>query len=290
MTLRIAVTGASGFVGTNLIPYLHDNGYDVQVLKRDLTESLDGVDAVVHLAGVAEREATDAQCNETNQLTSDLLEHCRFANVKHFIFVSSIAAQAGTFSEHISTETDIPRPTSQYGRAKLEAEHIVSNSGLPFTILRPVAISGPNLKGNLALLQKIARLPIPLPLAGLRAKRSIVSINNFNRAAQTVLTNPAAKGEIFIVADPISRTVSEIVSLYRVEAGKSPNIFYFPPTLMRLLFKAAGRQEMWERLDGQLIADSTKLMSIGCNLASAAPGIRCRGHRRSKRLPANDCP
>jgi UDP-glucose 4-epimerase len=263
MTLRVAVTGASGFVGTNLVPYLHDNGHDVQVLKRDLTASLDSVDAVVHLAGVAEREATDAQCHETNRLTSDLLERCRSANVKHFIFVSSVAAQAGTLSEHILTETDIPRPTSQYGRAKLEAEHIVSNSGLPFTILRPVAISGPNAKGNLALLQKIARLPIPLPLAGLRAKRSIVSIANFNRAVQTVLTSAAAKGQIFIVADPVPRTAGEIVSSYRADAGKSPNMFYFPPALMRLLFKAARRQEMWERLDGQLIADPAKLMSIG---------------------------
>jgi UDP-glucose 4-epimerase len=90
-----------------------------------------------------------------------------------------------------------------------------------------------------------------------------VSIDSFNRAVQTVLTNAVAKGQIFIVADPAPCTVGEIVSSYRVEAGKSPNMFYFPPTLMRLLFKATGRQEMWERLDGQLIADPTKLMSIG---------------------------
>jgi UDP-glucose 4-epimerase len=263
MTLRIAVTGASGFVGTNLVPHLQDNGYDVQVLKRDLAEPLDGIDAIVHLAGVAEREATSAQCDETNRLTSDLLQRCRSAAVKHFIFVSSVAAQTGTLSEHILTETDIPCPTSRYGQAKLEAEHIVSKSGLPFTILRPVAISGSNVKGNLALLQKIARLPIPLPLAGLRAKRSIVSIVNFNRAVQTVLTNAAAKGQIFIVANPVPLTIGELVTSHRIEAGKSPNLFYFPPTLMRLLFKAAGRQEMWQRLDGQLIADPAKLMSIG---------------------------
>jgi UDP-glucose 4-epimerase len=262
MPLRIAVTGSSGFVGTHLVPYLRNNGYDICSLKRDSVDKLHGIDSIIHLAG-AGRDATAAECEEANRSTSDLLTRAQSAGVKHFIFISSIAAQTSGVSEHILTEADTPNPTSQYGKGKLDAERLVLKSSIPFTILRPVAISGPNAKGNLALLQKLARLPVPLPLAGLRAKRSIVSIDNFNRAVQTVLTNSAAKGEIFIVADPAPRTVGEIVSLYRVEAGKSPSMFYFSPTLMRLLFKAAGRQEMWERLDGQLIADSTKLMSIG---------------------------
>jgi len=262
MTFRIAVTGATGFVGTNLVPYLQNKGHDVQVLKRDLAEPLDGIDSVIHLAG-AGRDATATECEEANRSTSDLLMRAQSAGVKHFIFISSIAAQTSGVSEHVLTEADTPNPTSQYGKAKLGEERLVLKGSIPFTILRPVAISGPNGEGNLALLQKLARLPIPLPLAGLRAKRSIVSIDNFNRAVQTVLTNATARGQIFIVADPAPRTVGEIVSLYRIEAGKSPNMFYFSPTLMRLSFKVAGRQEMWERLDGQLIADSTKLMSIG---------------------------
>ena len=262
MPLRIAVTGTSSFVGIHLVPYLRNNGHDICSLKGNSLDKLDGIDSIIHLAG-AGPDATATECEEANRSTSDLLARAQSAGVKHFIFISSIAAQTGGVSARVLTEADTPNPTSQYGKAKLDAERLVLKGSIPFTILRPVAISGPNGEGNLALLQKLARLPVPLPLGGLRAKRSIVSIDNFNRAVQTVLTNAAAKGEIFIVADAVPRTVGEIVSLYRVEAGKSRNMFYFSPTLMRLLFKSAGRQGMWERLDGQLIADSTKLMSIG---------------------------
>lgn len=257
----IAVTGASGFVGSNLVPYLKGRGHSVRALKRDSKDPLADIDVLVHLAAVAEREATEPQCIETNRMTADLLRRC--ANIKQFIFVSSIAAQADTVSDQTLTEASAPNPTSYYGRGKLEAEKIVADSGVPFTILRPVAISGPNAKGNLALLRKIAQLPIPLPLGGLRAKRSTVSIDNFNLAVQTVLMNEATLGETFIVADPKPQSIGEIVASYRVKAGRSPGVFYVPAFVLQLPFKITGRSGMWERLNGQLIADPAKLQSIG---------------------------
>ncbi len=260
MIVRIGVTGASGFVGSSLAPYLEGCGHSVRALKRDFKDPLTDIDVVIHLAAVAEREATELQCRETNRMTTDLLRRC--ANVKQFIFVSSIAAQADTVSDQILTEASIPNPTSYYGRGKLEAEKIVADNGVPFTILRPVAIHGPNSKGNLGLLRRIAKLPVPLPLGGLRAKRSTVSIEHFNLAVQTVLMNPAAFGETFIVADQ-PQTIGEIVAGHRIEAGRSPNIFYMPAFVLQLPFKITGRSGMWDRLNGQLIADPAKLISIG---------------------------
>jgi UDP-glucose 4-epimerase len=259
---RIGVTGATGFVGSSLSPFLKSLGHEVIALRRGFEgKPFRNLDVVVHLAAPAEREATAEQCQKINIWTADLLERC--TNVKQFIFVSSIAAQADTVSDRVLTEADAPVPTSFYGRGKLEAEKIVADSGVPFTILRPVAISGPNAKGNLGLLRKIAKLPLPLPLGGLRAKRSTVSIENFNLAVQAVLMNDDAFGKTFIVANPQPQTIGEIVAGHRVEAGRSPGIFYFPPPLLQLPFKAIGRLGMWERLNGQLIADPTKLLSIG---------------------------
>ena len=54
-------------------------------------------------------------------------------------------------------ETDPPRPTDAYGRSKLAAEDAVRAAGVPFTILRPVLIYGPGVKGNLARLIELAR-------------------------------------------------------------------------------------------------------------------------------------
>jgi len=262
MTICIAVTGSSGFVGTKTVPYLCRCGYDVHSLKRNSKEDLRGVTAVVHLAWPS-RDATTEECQEANRFTSNLLARARDANVRQFVFISSIAAQTSGVSDRVLTETDPPKPTSPYGQGKLDAEKIVTDSGVPFTILRPVAISGPNAKGNLRLLQKIAKLPVPLPLGGLRSKRSIVLMENFNLAVKTVLANDAAIGETFIVSNPQPQTVGEIVAGYRAEAGRPPGIFYFPPAPMHLIFKATGRIEMWERLNGQLIVSPAKLMSIG---------------------------
>lgn len=261
---RIGITGASGFVGSNLAPFLSSLGHEVITLKRGFHGfPFHDIDVIVHLAANAEREATEDQCNETNLWTADLLRRC--VNVKQFIFVSSIAAQADAVSDRVLTEADAPSPTSAYGRGKLDAEKIVADSGVPFTILRPVAISGPNAKGNLGLLRKIAKLPVPLPLGGLRAKRSTVSIDNFNLAVQAVFLNDAALGETFIVANPKPQTIGEIVAGYRAKAGRSPGIFYVPTFLLEVPLKNSGRSEMWERLNGQLIADPAKLLSIGWN-------------------------
>ena len=72
----------------------------------------------------------------------------------------------------------------------------------PFTILRPVVIYGEGEKGNFATFFKISRLPIPLPFGMLTARRSVLSIQNFNSAVGTALSNSRARGETFIVSDP----------------------------------------------------------------------------------------
>ena len=79
--------------------------------------------------------------------------------VRHLVFISSIRAQSGPSSTEILRETDAPRPTDAYGRSKLAAEDAVRAAGVPFTILRPVLIYGPGVKGNLARLIQLAQNP-----------------------------------------------------------------------------------------------------------------------------------
>ena len=137
----------------------------------------------------------------------------------HLVFVSSIAAQSGSFSEHELTEDDPPRPNNAYGRSKLAAEYAIRASGVSFTILRPVVMYGDGEKGNFAIVHKISRLPIPLPFGRLTAKRSVLSVQNFCSAVELVLTNSRARGETFIVSDPTPLTVSEVIARYRASLG-----------------------------------------------------------------------
>ncbi len=180
--------------------------------ETDLSPLVDGVDAVIHLAGIAHARASDAAYEAINhRATAALAAAARAANVKRFVFVSSILAQSGSSADHVLTENDTPSPQNAYGKSKLAAEQAVRASGVPFAILRPVVVYGAGAKGNFAAIKKLSSLPLPLPFGALENRRSVLSIDNFNTAILTLMTAPAALGETFIAANPEPVTIGQIV-------------------------------------------------------------------------------
>jgi nucleoside-diphosphate-sugar epimerase len=285
---RVLVTGADGFVGRHLVPFLAKRGYTVVAASRaaalfenpnvvsvklpDLSKPfewsplLDQCDVVVHLAGIAHKFAVDDLYDRVNHQTTAALAHAASSiGIKHLVFVSSIAAQSGSFSDRELTETDPPRPNNAYGRSKLAAEKAVRASGVKFTILRPVVIYGAGEKGNFATIHRISRLPVPLPFGALKARRSVLSIENFNSAVETALTNPLAYDETFIVADPTPVTVADLISRYRISLGKTSWLLPVPERWLEVSLKMTGQSSTWERLGCPLVARPNKFLAIGWN-------------------------
>ncbi len=171
----------------------------------DWTPLLAGIDSVVHLAGIAHAGpgiAEERYDLVNHRATAALAAAAHAAGVSRLVFVSSISAQTGPAADHVVSEADEPRPTDPYGRSKLAAERAVARSGVPFTILRPVLVYGPGVKGNLRALMRLAALPVPLPFAALTARRSLVSLANLAAAITFVLRHDACAGETYVVADP----------------------------------------------------------------------------------------
>jgi nucleoside-diphosphate-sugar epimerase len=139
---------------------------------------------------------------------------------KHLVFISSIAAQSGCFSDRELTGDDPTEPTNAYGRSKLATEQAIRNANGSFTILRPVVIYGEGEKGNVATIRKIAQLLIPLPFGGLTARHSVLSVQNLRSAIATALTDLRARRETFIVCDPAPVTVPELFARYRAGFGR----------------------------------------------------------------------
>ncbi len=98
-------------------------------------------------------------------------------------------AQAGPASDDILTENEEPRPITAYGRAKLAAEEEIRQPTVLFTILRPVVVYGPGARGNIAMMTRIAALPLPL-LGAFKNRRSLRSIDNLVQAVMVCLDNP----------------------------------------------------------------------------------------------------
>ena len=267
------------------MPYLASLGYKVIAASRgahtfeqsnvisvrlpDISAALDWCpllqqcEAIVHLAGIAHKFADNDRYDRVNHRATDELARAAFRLGKYLIFVSSIAAQCGSFSDHELTEDDPPSPTNGYGRSKLAAEQSVRAAGVSFTILRPVVIYGAGEKGNFALIHKIARLPIPLPFGALKARRSVLSVQNFNSAVATVLADPRARGETYVVSDPTPLSVSDIVLRYRTSLERSPWLVPIPERWVERLLQALGKDELWQRIGRPLVARPTKLLVMG---------------------------
>jgi nucleoside-diphosphate-sugar epimerase len=283
---RVLVTGSDGFVGRHLVPYLVEQGYKVIAASRaaptfenpnivaatlpNLSEPfnwqplLEQCDVVVHLAGIAHKFANEGLYDRVNhQTTAALARAALQCGTDHLIFISSIAAQSGSFSDRELTEDDPPRPSNDYGRSKLAAEQAVRAAGVPFTILRPVVIYGEGEKGNFATIHRISRLPIPLPFGALTAQRSVLSIQNFTSAVAVVLANSRARGETFIVSDPTPVTVTDLIIRNRVSLGRSPWLLPAPERWLELSLKAIGQEATWERLGRPLVARPRKLLALG---------------------------
>lgn len=284
----VLVTGADGFVGRHLVPYLAARGFKVIAACRracafedpnivtvplpelsvpfDWRPLLRQCDAIVHLAGIAHKFADDELYDRVNHLATAALARAAFdSGTDHLIFVSSIAAQSGSSSDRVLTENTAPQPNNAYGRSKLAAEDAVRAAGVSFTILRPVAIYGDGEKGNFATVHRISRLPLPLPFGALTARRSVLSIQNFNSAVGTALTNHRARNETFIVSDPPPVTVADLIARHRAGRGQPSWLMPIPESWLELFFKAIGQGAIWERIGCPLVANPSKFIGIGWN-------------------------
>jgi UDP-glucose 4-epimerase len=304
--MRVLVTGATGFVGRPVLSALCGAGHEVRAAVRrpplvplpagievvpapDLSEAgdwrtvLDGVDAVVHLAGIAHvgADIPEARYDLVNhQASTSLARAAVQAGVRRFVFSSSIRAQSGPVAGRPLSEVDPARPTDAYGRSKLAAEMDILASGIDATVLRPVAMYGPGLKGNFDTLARLARLPVPLPFASLRNRRSLLSVAAMADAVVFTLNSRATIGETYIVADAVPVTLADIVAALRKGAGRAPLLFPLPPAVFRTAARLIGRSDLWDRLGGELIASPARLTAVGWRPEQDTCGALARALRQ----------
>lgn len=290
----VLVTGAGGFVGRAAARHLAVAGYRVRAASRQperlagscfetgrMPVAADdrqgwealvaGVDHVVHCAGIAAASARipAIEYRRANVELADALARAARERISgRFVFLSSIRAVAAATETAIVTEAMEPHPDSGYGRSKLEAERLLASiftgadAGRLVT-LRPVVIHGDGARGNVAALMRLARLPVPLPLAGLGAKRSLLDVESLADAIRHVIEAPQAAGGTFVVCDRPALSVAEIVAAMRSGMGRRPGLLGLPDTLLAAPFAAIGKGAAWRRLSGPLIADPSRLEATG---------------------------
>ncbi|WP_176056459.1 NAD-dependent epimerase/dehydratase family protein [Brucella intermedia] len=269
--MRIAVTGAGGFVGSALTQMLAGEGYEVLPLSRNALSGpdLSGVKTVVHCAALAHRtgaERPDAATFDAvnHRLAVELAARAKAAGVRRFVFVSTIYTVAGNPSP---LTPDMPlKPRDDYGRAKARAETDLRElSGIEIVIARPVLVYGPGARANLKALIRLCDSGLPLPFGLANNRRSFVSLENVARALTFLSVAPAQKvaGRVFHLAEPQPRSTKELVTKLRAALGKPSRLVPVPPVVMRLLLSAAGKSGLYDQLYGDLVADTSSLIEAG---------------------------
>ncbi len=253
--MNIAVTGASGFIGSHLLEYLKTRGHRPTALSRaELAQpelSFSGADAVVHLAGIAHSAGLDAEAYwEVNcALPVRLARAAAQCGVRRFVFVSS---------SHAESHTGMP-----YGASKAEAERQLLALGAPeIVVIRPTLVYGPRAKGNFRTLLRLAQSPLPLPFAATQNRRSMVYIGNLVDALIFAAEQPGLAGRVFTVTDPgEALTLGEIVGALRGGAGRPKAMFAAPwlPGLMRRL----GAGTLADKLFAPALFDGSALFQAG---------------------------
>ncbi|HEY0833766.1 MAG TPA: SDR family oxidoreductase [Azospirillum sp.] len=281
--MRVLVTGATGFVGRTLVPLLVSRGHSVRAAVRrpdavvpgaqtvavgaigpdtDWTAALDGVDAVVHLAArvhvmkdtVADPLAEFRAVNTAG--TRRLAEAAAAQGVKRFVYLSSIKAVTDESRPESIDDATPPDPHSPYGVSKREAEQALAGiAGLEPVVLRPPLVYGPGVAGNLRTLLKLCARRVPLPLAAVRNRRSLIFVGNLADAIATCLTHPAAPGHRFVLHDGAPLSTADLIRAFSAGLGVAPRLFPLPPALLKLGAALTGRMAAYDRVAGSLELD-----------------------------------
>ena len=242
--MTITITGASGFVGKNLIRFLKkDNDLIPLSIRYNQNEKfIFNSSVVIHLSGKAHdlKETTeDKEYYEANtELTKEVFDQFLESRSKVFIFMSSVKA-AKDVVEGFLSEDVIPDPKTVYGKSKLAAEEYILSKEIPENkrvyILRPCMIHGPNNKGNLNLLYNFISKGIPYPFGIYANKRSFVSVDNLCFIIKELIDNSKIESGIYNIADDIPLSTIDLVQIMSETLSKPIRIYKIPKLLIRII-------------------------------------------------------
>jgi nucleoside-diphosphate-sugar epimerase len=226
--MKVLVTGASGFIGSNIVERLTSLGHDVRCLIREtskishlkslpvqfqigditdyttLPDAVNDVDWVVHTAGIirARRDEDFYKVNYggTVNLIKAVLLHSK--RLKRFVHISSLSVAGPSLPMQPHTEANSPNPITTYGETKLlgEQEVLSVSYQIPVVVLRPSVVYGPRDRGMFNLF-KTAKMHIALRVGFSRQYISLVYISDLVDACLLALERETPSGSVYFLDD-----------------------------------------------------------------------------------------
>ena len=280
------MTGADGFVGRALCSYLEAHGMSVRRLQRlsrgenpalavgdigpdtDWSAALHGIRSVVHLAARVHimRDTTGDPLAEYRRVnvegTRSLARAAVTAGVTRLVFLSSIKVN-GESTWRPFTEDDTPAPRDPYGASKWEAEQaltqVARGSAMQCVVLRPPLIYGPGVGANFRRLMRALAQGLPLPLAAIDNRRSLLYLGNLVDAIRVCLWEPGAGDQLFLLSDGQDVSSAQLARHLAAALQVHARLLPLPAGLLNFIGRLTGRHAAVERLVGSLQIDSSRI-------------------------------
>jgi nucleoside-diphosphate-sugar epimerase len=217
--MKIAVTGASGFVGRTLVNALRAAGHEPAA-------DLHGAQGLVHLAAIAHRRSVDErELRRVNVgLAVDAGRAAAAAGVP-MIFMSSVKVHGDASDSPLTERSPLSRQDA-YARSKVDAEETLrAIDGLRLTVLRPPLVYGPAVKANFLALMRAVALGLPLPLAGIDNRRSLIYVGNL---CDAILACLKVSGKTYLVSDGAAVSTPQLCTALGQALGRPARLFRFP--------------------------------------------------------------
>lgn len=271
---RLVITGARGFIGRALVARATAAGHQVLALSRSdgsvasyedadsLAQACTGADAIVHLAARAHRGGTQEDFDVNVRATRAIAQAAVRAGVPRLVLVSSIGVNGNVTRRKPFDESDPPAPVEPYAHSKLRCEQelraVVGGSRTRWTIVRPPLVYGPDAPGNFGRLVRAIRRGLPMPLASVRNRRSLLGVDSLADALLLCALDPRAADQLFLLADAEDLSSAEIVRCIARGLGQPARLWSVPPTLLKAAATLAGRARLAESLCESLQVDASK--------------------------------
>lgn len=275
--MRILVTGSSGFVGQNLIPYLKNNIKGAEIISLSVRFDSDNIveqgNIYIHLAGKAHDTKNKTQENEYYKanylLTKSVYDtFLNDSSATCFIYMSSVKAIADNPGNNLVDEGYEEDVETIYGKSKRMAEEYILLHQRPdkrVYILRPCMIHGPGNKGNLNLLYQIVRKGLPYPLAAFDNKRSFLSIENLCFVINEMICRKDISSGIYHISDDEPFSTNTVIQIMSDSLGKTAKLIRIPKAIIKSIAAVGDRMpfplntERLKKLTDNYLVSNTKL-------------------------------
>ncbi|MGT2828388.1 NAD-dependent epimerase/dehydratase family protein [Streptococcus hillyeri] len=260
--MKVLVTGATGFLGKYIIEELVSAGYQlvafgrnetigrslvspqVTFVKGDLAnlenvrKAAQGVEMIVHAGALSDVWGPWQQFYESNVLgTQNILTVCDEFEIKRLVHISSPSIYAKASHQFNVTEDGAPLENNlnYYIKSKLMAEHLVTQSTVPYVILRPRGLFG---VGDVSIVPRLLRtndtIGIPL-LNGGQQLVDMTCVENVAYAIRLCLEHDKALGQIYNLTNDEPMPFKDLLDLFFKASGNRPHYRKLPAKPLEVL-------------------------------------------------------